>query len=123
MDITYRMMPGPEHFTEAVDAAVEAVQESFDNIGKVANDAVTWMMAKVTVDTTALRESIHIIRTTKTGDNVRYLIGGTAKNRSGKEYGIFEHLRHEGTSFIDEGERFANDALSEGTSIIIGNLI
>lgn len=124
MPFDYQLIirPAADAFGDFLKALDRGVQDALKHGGNVANDTVQVMQGAVTRDTSALANSIRVMERSEAGDATRYVLGGDAKNRSGREYAWFEHARHAGNSFYDQGERFANDHYYRGVTTIINSL-
>jgi hypothetical protein len=120
--LKYVLTPGPGEFGEALEQVQEGVERSLSNVSQVANDAAGIMAQVVTQDTGELARQMRIIEQRVEGTISTYVLGSTALNRSGLEYAYYEHMRHEGSSFLDRGEQYANDMLFEGTASILNSI-
>lgn len=113
---------GPHAFGEYLEEVDDLVDKSMSNIAQVANDTVGIMAQTATQLTGELARQMKITDTEQTGQVVTFHLGSTALNHSGLEYAYYEHMRHEGSSFFDVGERYANDMAFEGTVSILNSL-
>jgi hypothetical protein len=121
-ELTFILDPGPDGFDGLLASAREAGEKMLGDVGRVANDTAGIMAQVVTKDTWALAEHMRVMSSSTEGDKTSYEIGSDALNRSGREYAIFEHWRHEGESFFDRGEQYANDMLYEGAAKIVNSI-
>lgn len=120
--LTWYLDKGPNAFGEYLEEIDDLVDKSMSNIAQVANDVVGIMSQVVTQDTGELSRQMKITDSDVSGTVKVYQLGSTALNRSGLEYAYYEHMRHEGSSFLDIGEQYANDMLFEGTTAILNSL-
>lgn len=115
--LTFFIDPGADGFDDVFADLKHAGREAIHSLRQTANDAAGIMAQVVTKDTWELAWHMGIQKSDLSRYDSgfeRYEVGSNAKNRSNREYAIFEHLRHEGVSFFDAGEQFANDAVWEG---------
>lgn len=116
------LQAGPGDFEETLDRARDATEDVKRNLATLANDTAGIMAQVVTQDTGYLAEKMGVIDAESDPGNNKYVIGSKALNRSLREYAFFEHKRHEGSSFFDTGERYANDMVFETGVAAINSL-